>query len=73
MPSALLCKQMNPRVVWCFSSESYMGMCRKLALASNTASGNGLGVKSCNLVIERYEGAMHITMENLDMYFWGVM
>ena len=68
MHSALLCKEVNPRLVWCFNSESFMGVCRDLGLASAKASGNGLGHKSCNLAIKRYETAMHVTMENLDMY-----
>ena len=73
MHSAVLCKEMNPRVVWCFSSESYIGSCRKLALASSKGSGNGLGYKSCNLVVRRYGGAMHLTLENLELYIWGKM
>ena len=70
MHAAMLCRSLNPRMCWCFSSESYMGKCRCLALACNKASGNGGGAKSCNLIVRRYLVAMHLTMQNPDVWLW---
>ena len=73
MHSAIMCKQVNPRLVWCFNSESFMGVCRTLGLASAKASGNGLGHKTCNLVMKRYETGMHVALQDLDMYINGMI
>ena len=64
MHSAIMCKQVNPRIVWCFNSESFMGVCRALGLASAKASGNGLGHKTCNLVMKRYETDLIVPIDH---------
>ena len=50
-----------------------MGVCRALGLASAKASGNGLGHKTCNLVMKRYETGMHVALQDLDMYINGMI
>ena len=47
-----------------------MGVCRRMALASNNAGGSGLGVKTCNLVIKRYMYGMNVTLDNMDLFKW---
>ena len=66
----MLCRSLNPRMCWCFSSEAYMGKCRILALACNKASGNGKSCQSCNYCIRRYLAAMHLTLQHPDMWVW---
>ena len=64
---------MNPMLVWCYNAESFMGRCRKLGISSNKASGNGRGMKTCNLAIRKYVVGMHMAMEDIDMFIWGIM
>jgi hypothetical protein len=73
MHAALLSRFMNPARVWCFNSEAYMGKCRILGEACNKASGNGLGVATCNYIIRRYLHAMHLTMTHTDIWLWRDM
>ena len=73
MHMAKRCKEMNPVRVWCYKAESFMGRCRKLGISSNKASGNGLGMKTCNLILNKYSVGMHMAMQDLDMFKWGVM
>ena len=41
-----------------------MGVCRTLGLASAKASGNGLGHKTCNLVMKRYETDLIVPIDH---------
>ena len=69
MHAALLCKQLNPRVAWCFSSESFMGVCRKLILSSNRGAKGKCGIDTCNLAMRKYALGMHFAMEDPDFFF----
>ena len=69
MHAAILCKELNPRVAWCFSAESFMGVCRRLALKSNL-SHQGT-VPSCNLLMQKYCVGMYLAMRDPDMFFFA--
>jgi hypothetical protein len=69
MEAALLCKELNPRVAWCFAAESFMGVCRLLALKSNKSHQGE--VPSCNLLMQKYCVGMFRAMEDPDMFFFA--
>ena len=73
MECALLCKQINPRVIWCFSSETFMGVCRKLALSSNQGYKGKAGIQSCNLLAKKYALGLHFVMDNSEFFLWGIV
>ena len=73
MHAALLCKQLNPRVAWCFSPESFMGVCRKLIQYSNQGYKGNAGVATCNLVMKKYALGIHFAMDDPDFFFWGIL
>ena len=72
MHAALLCKELNPRIGWCFSSESFMGVCRKLILHSNQGYKGKCGIDTCNLALRKYAHGIHYAMEDMEFFFWGV-
>ena len=73
MHCAILCKQLNPRVAWCFAAEAFMGVCRRLALScSRSNSRHHKTVPHCNLLMMKYSAGMHLAMSDLRMFFWAM-
>ena len=72
MEAARMCKELNPRVGWCFSAETFMGVCRKLILSSNQGYKDKCGVSTCNLTMRKYALGMHFVMEDVEFFLWGV-
>ena len=69
MHAAVSCREINPRVAWCFLAESFMGVCRKLVLASNW-SHNGT-LPDCNLFMRKYCIGMHRATQDPEMFFFA--
>jgi hypothetical protein len=53
MHMVLMSHHMNPRMVWCFGGETFMGVMRLLGEACNKSC-LGQGVPSTNLLMRRY-------------------
>jgi hypothetical protein len=69
MHCALNCKELSPRVGWCFSGETFMGVCRKLALKSNGCSNK---MPRCNLLTMKYGVGMYLAMHDPKMFFFAI-
>ena len=69
MHMALMAEFINPRAVWCFSGETFMGVMRLLGEASNKSCANQ-GVPSTNLVMRRYVIGMHLLMTDANLLRW---
>lgn len=68
MHCAMKCKELNPRVGWCFSAESFMGVCRRLALKSNASNRQ---IPHCNLLTAKYSVGIHLAMGDPNMFFFA--
>ena len=68
MHCALNCKELSPRVGWCFSGESFMGVCRRLALKSNFGPHK---MPHCNLLTLKYGVGMYLAMHDPKLFFFA--
>jgi hypothetical protein len=69
MHMALLCEFINPRMVWCFGGETFMGVMRLLGEASNKSC-TTMGVPSTNLTMRRYAVGLNLLMEDESLLLW---
>ena len=69
MHMVLMSEFMNPRMVWCFGGETFMGVMRLLGEASNkSCSANA--VASTNLSMRRYVVGLHLLMKDESLLLW---
>ena len=69
MHMVLMSEFMNPRMVWCFDGETFMGVMRLLGEACNKSCANQ-GIPSTNLLMRRYVLGLHLLMNHPDLLLW---
>ena len=69
MHCALNCNELSPRVGWCFSGETFMGVCRRLALKSNSGGAAVNKIPHSNLLTQKYGVGMYLAMHDPSMFF----
>ena len=69
MQMALMSEVMNPRMVWCFEGETFMGVMRLLGEASNKSC-SYQGLPSTNLLMRRYAVGLHLLMTDVNLLRW---
>jgi len=69
MHMALMSNFMNPRMVWCFGGETFMGVMRLLGEASNKSC-SYQGLPSTNLLMRRYVVGLHLLMTDPNLLRW---
>ena len=69
MHMVLMSHHMNPRMVWCFGGETFMGVMRLLGEACNKSC-LGQGVPSTNLLMRRYAIGLHLLMNDTNLLLW---
>ena len=69
MHMVLMSHFMNPRMVWCFGGETFMGVMRLLGEACNKSCANQ-GVPSTNLLMRRYVLGLHLLMKDPNLLRW---
>jgi hypothetical protein len=57
---------MNPRLVWCYQGEDFMGHCRRLALASTKGQRIHQVPIKC---VQRYLNAMDMLLDDPTVWF----
>ena len=69
MHMVLMSHHMNPRMVWCFDGETFMGVMRLLGQACNKSCASQ-GGPSTNLLMRRYVIGLHLLMEDTNLLLW---
>ena len=69
MHMVLMSEFMNPRMVWCFDGETFMGVMRLLGEACNKSCANA-GIPSTNLLMRRYVLGLHLLMKDPNLLRW---
>ena len=69
MHMALMSEFMNPRMVWCFGGETFMGVMRLLGEASHKSCGDQ-GLPSTSLLMRRYVVGLHLLMDDPNLLVW---
>jgi hypothetical protein len=69
MHMVLMSEFMNPRMVWCFDGETFMGVMRLLGEACNKSCYSA-GIPSTNLLMRRYVLGLHLLMDDPDLLLW---
>ena len=69
MHMVLMSEFINPRMVWCFGGETFMGVMRQLGEASNKSCACQ-GVPSTNLCMRRYAIGLHLIMSDQSLVRW---
>ena len=69
MHMVLMSEFMNPRMVWCFDGETFMGVMRLLGEACNKSC-TSAGIPSTNLLMRRYVLGLHLLMDDPDLLLW---
>ena len=69
MHMVLMSHHINPRMVWCFDGETFMGVMRLLGQACNKSCASQ-GGPSTNLLMRRYVIGLHLLMEDTNLLLW---
>ena len=69
MHMVLMSEFMNPRMVWCFGGETFMGVMRLSGEASNKSC-SYQGLPTTNLLMQRYVAGLNLLMTDANLLLW---